>query len=185
MAEIKTTRLILRSLRKTDAINIVKNLNNLNVSKWLLVVPYPYRMKDVLWWINKNLKSSKKIKDSYEFGIILNSTKECIGEIGISHISQFQGTAIISYWIGQKYWRQGYGSEVLKAIIGFAFTKLKLRRLEARVFEGNPSSGKLLRKFKFKLEGVTRESARSKANRKIYNEQIYGLLKEGHKKWQA
>ena len=67
-------------------------------------------------------------------------------------------------------------------MIDFAFRTLKLNRLEAGVFAGNPSSGKLLEKFGFKEEGFKRKGARSKADGKIKDEVMYGLLRQEYRR---
>jgi RimJ/RimL family protein N-acetyltransferase len=162
---------------------LIENINNINVSKWLLVVPFPYKKKDAVWWIdhcNKIWKNNKK--DKYEFSIELKEEKNIIGGITLSDVNKFQGTATTGYWLGEKYWRNGYGTEALGALLKFAFNKLKLRRLNVSVFSGNPSSGKLLEKFGAKKEGLKRKAVRSKANKFIYDEIIYGLLKSEWRK---
>ena len=180
--KIITPRLILRPAELKDSEDIIKNINNLNVSKWLLVVPYPYKKKDALEWIKREReKSAKKPKEKYGFVIELKSEHKVIGGIGINHLDSYQGTATIGYWLGESYWRQGYGSEALKSILYFGFKKLKLRRLEAGVFVGNPSSGKLLEKYGFKREGIKRKALRSKSDGKIYDEIIYSILSSEYK----
>jgi len=165
--------------KKTDWKDSVEGLNNLDVTKWLLVVPNPYRKKDALWWINHCKKNARgKKPKSYEFAIELKSEGKVIGGISMSSIKYDQGKASTGYWINEKYHRQGYGSETLKAILDFAFNKLNLRRIEAGVFEGNPSSAKLLEKFGAKKEGVKRKNCICKAE----NEIMYGLLREEYKK---
>ena len=177
-----TEKLILRPIRETDAKDIFENANNLKVSKWLLVVPYPYKLKDAKKWIKYNKeKWRKNKKDDYTFGIELKDEGKLIGAIGLHKINKEQGTAETGYWLGEKYWKHGYGSEALKAILDFAFKRLKLRRIEAGVFEGNPSSGKLLEKYGFKKEGFKREARKSKANGKTKGEYIYGLLRKEYK----
>lgn len=42
---IETERLILRKFKLTDIDDLVDGLNNLNVSKWLAFVPFPYTKK--------------------------------------------------------------------------------------------------------------------------------------------
>jgi hypothetical protein len=49
---LTTKHLILRQPKIKDAKDIIEGINNLNISKWLLVVPYPYTMKDARWYIN-------------------------------------------------------------------------------------------------------------------------------------
>jgi RimJ/RimL family protein N-acetyltransferase len=181
--KLLTKRLILRPLKKTDAKDIVANANNLNVSKWLLVVPYPYKLKDAKKWIKSTQKDwRKRKKEGYSFGIELKSEKKIIGGIGLHKVKKDHGIADVGYWLGQRYWKQGYGSEGLKALIDFAFNKLKLRRLGAGVFVGNPSSGKLLEKYGFKHEGCRRQHLKCKADNKIKDENIYGLLRKEYKK---
>jgi [ribosomal protein S5]-alanine N-acetyltransferase len=177
--KLVTKRLILRPLKKSDAKDIVDNINDLNITKWLLIVPYPYKLKDAKSWIKQNTeKWKKREKDDYGFGIELKGEKKIIGGIGLHKVRKSQGKAEVGYWLGRKYWRNGYGSEALKAVLDFAFKKLKLRRIEAGVFAGNPASGKLLEKFGAKKEGMKRMSCKCKADNKIKDEYIYGLLKQ-------
>ena len=177
--KIETKRLILRPLKNSDAKSIVENVNNLSISKWLLVVPYPYTIKDAKKWIidNKEKWSTKK-KSEYSFGIGVKKDGKIIGGIGLHKINNEQGTATIGIWLGKNYQREGLGSEAFTALLNLAFNKLKLRRVEAGIFVGNPASPKLMTKFGGKLEGTKRKSCRSKADNKIHDEMIYGLLKE-------
>jgi len=39
---LETENLVLREIKKGDEAQIVANVNNLNVSKYLRVVPFPY-----------------------------------------------------------------------------------------------------------------------------------------------
>lgn len=171
--KIKTSRLVIRAPTSRDIPDILEGINDLNVSKWLLVVPYPYKLKDAKDWVKK-----KKDKESVRFNIELKKEKKIIGGIDIHHIDERQKTATVGYWLNTKYHGQGYGSEALKAILDLAFSKLKLRRLEAEVFEGNEPSSYLLEKFGFQKEGLRRKSCVCKATNKIHNALIYGLLKE-------
>jgi len=184
MIKLKTKRLILRGVgdRKSDVNDLVEGCNNLEVTKWLLMLPFPYRRKDALGWI-KHCKENykKKDKNSYEFAVELKEEGKLIGGIGLSSVKKDQGTATVGYWLNGKYHRKGYGSEALKAVLDFAFNWLKLRRIEAGVFTGNPSSAKLLEKFGAKKEGLKRKSKICKADGKIKDELFYGLLKEGWK----
>lgn len=181
--KLETKRLILREWKQGDQKQEIEGINNLNVSKWLLVVPYPYTKKDADWWVNHCIeKYKKKKKEGYPFAIELKEGKKVIGGIGIDKIDKSQGKASVGYWIAEPYWKKGYGSEALRELLKFAFDKLKLRRIEAGVFAGNPSSGKLLEKFGAKLEGTKRKSRVCKADGKIKDEYIYGLLKEEWKR---
>ncbi|MDO8467842.1 MAG: GNAT family protein [Nanoarchaeota archaeon] len=179
--KLETKRLILRPLRMSDAKDIVENGNNLNISRWLLVVPYPYTLKDARSWIKHNQeKWKKKKKEDYTFGIEIKEERRIIGGGGLHHVNGH--SAEIGYWIGEKYHNKGYGSEMLNALINFAFKRLKLSRLEAGVFAGNPSSGRLLEKYGFEKEGYKRQARVCKADGKVKDEILYGLLKKEYRR---
>lgn len=152
-SSIETERLILRQPSENDVKDIVRNLSNLEVTKWLLVVPYPYTEEDAKWFINHcKEKLTEKPRKEYVYWIELKPTKEVIGGIGLSSIKDKKG--IVGYWLGTAHHGNKYGSEALEALIDLAFNRLKLNKLEAGVFDGNPSSGKLLEKFGFEYKGV-------------------------------
>ena len=181
--KLETERLILRYWKQGDQKQLIEVINNLNISKWILVIPHPYTKKDANWWINHCLeKQKKKEKDGYSFAIELKEENKIIRGIGLDSVNESQKKASVGYWLAEPYWRKGYASEALEEILKFVFTRLKLNRLEADVFVGNPSSGKLLEKFGAKLEGTKRKGARCKATGEIHDEYIYGLLKEEWKR---
>lgn len=177
--KIETERLILRKPAMKDIKDLIENINNLNVSRCLLVVPYPYTVKDARWWIN-NCK--EKPKDDPNFNIELKSEKKLIGGIGLANINNHQKTATLGYWLGEKYWRKGIVTEAIIPLLDFAFNKLKLRRLDILVFIGNEPSTNLAKKIGAKHEGTRKKAAICKATGKIHDEKIYGLLKEDWKK---
>jgi RimJ/RimL family protein N-acetyltransferase len=182
-SRIETERLILRQPSGKDISDIIRNINNIKVSKWLLVVPYPYKQKDAIWYLNHcKEKLKEKPRKDYSYWIELKETGEVIGGIGLAKVDICAGTGTVGYWLGENHWKYGYGSESLEALINLAFKRLKLRRLEADVFAGNPSSGKLLEKYGFKQEGYARKAVRCKADGKIKDKIIYGLLRGEYKK---
>ena len=176
---IKTKRLILRPINKKDAADLAKSLNNLNISKWIVPMPYPYKIKDAKWWINKQSNEfKKKQRTDYTFMIELKPNKRLIGAVGVSGFDNNKVKGELGYWLDEKYWRQGIMSEAVEAIIDFAFNKLKLEKVFIPAFVENPSSNAIAKKMGFKLEGVLRQHARCKATGKIHDENIWGLLRK-------
>jgi RimJ/RimL family protein N-acetyltransferase len=168
---IVTERLILRPPTLKDAADIVENVNNLSVSRYLAVVPYPYSMEDARFFI----KLSKK--NPHNFGISLKSSGKIIGMIGLMNLNEFIRRADIGYWLGKKYWRQGFATEALQAIVKYSFRKLKLVRLQAGVAVENKASAKLLKKVGFKKEGLRRKAMRAKSTGKWHDTYAFGLLR--------
>lgn len=176
---LKTKRLILREWNKKDIQDIIEGVNNWNVVKWVVKVPYPYTKKDALDFI-KGCK--KKRKDGYKFAIELKSEKKAIGGITIRDIDNYNGTASGGIWLNQKYHGKGYGTEAWNCLLDFAFNKLKLRKMENGFIKGNKASGAMQNKLGYKIEGLRRKGFKRKADGKIVDEVITGLLKEDWEK---
>jgi RimJ/RimL family protein N-acetyltransferase len=168
---IVTERLILRPPTLKDAGDIAENVNNLSVSRYLAVVPYPYSIKDARVFI----KLSEK--NRHNFGIVLKSSGKIIGMMGLRNLDKFVKKADVGYWLGKKYWRQGIATEALEAIVKFAFRRLKLVRLQAGVAVENKASANLLKKVGFKKEGLRRKAERAKSTGKWHDTYVFGLLR--------
>jgi len=179
----KTKRLILRPPRKSDWKDIVEGCKDLEVSKWLAVVPYPYNKKEAMEFINKKIKDlRKKEKYSYVFFIELKSEKKVIGVTDIHEINKLDKTAKTGTWINKNYWRHGYILEAKVPVLDFVFNKLKLRKIETEAFVENKASNAMSKKLGFKKEGTKIKTTICNATRKIHDANIYGLLKEEWKK---
>ncbi len=170
---IETKRLILRPYELSDAEDLVEGLNNLNVSKWLAYVPYPYTKKDAIDFITKSIETN-----AYNFAIVLKEENKVIGGTQISDINYIHGTAGGGIWTNEKYHGKGYGTEAWGARIKYAFEVLNLRRLENGYFKDNIASFKMQEKFGYKNEGIKRQKYITKSTGKIEDECITGLLKE-------
>ncbi len=177
--KLKTRRLTLRYATMKDAKNIAEQINNINVTRYLLAVPHPYTIKDAEWFLN-HCKEQRKQKPltNYELLIELKTEEKIIGGIGLSDVDRWQGTADIGYWLGENYWRKGYGTEACKAVLDFGFYKLRLRRIRIPAFAKNQASNALARKLGGVLEGTLRQHCRAKSTGKLHDENIYGIMKE-------
>ena len=170
---IETDRLLLRKWTIDDIDDLVDGLNNINVSKWMAFVPFPYTKKDARDFINNSIENNL-----YNFAIVLKKENKVIGGTQYRNIDLFQGTASGGIWINEKYHGHGYGSEAWGARIKYAFEELGLRRLENGFFEGNERSWNMQRKFGYKHEGIRRKKYKCMSTGKIVDEHVTGLLKE-------
>ena len=179
--KLETERLILRKPRMSDAQDIVEGVNNLNVSKNLAVVKYPYYIKDAKSWVSHCLKSwSKKNKKDYYFFIELKSEKKLIGAIDLSINST--GIGRTGSWVNENYHRKGYMTEAKIAINEFAFNKLKIRKLETEAYSDNIASNATQKSVGYKYEGCRIKHSISLSTGKIHDENLYGLLRKDWKK---
>jgi [ribosomal protein S5]-alanine N-acetyltransferase len=80
-----------------------------------------------------------------------------LGSINLSQI--FRGgfqSAYMGYQIGAPYANQGYMTEAVQLTLRYAFTKLKLHRVEANIQPNNVPSKALVKRLGFTLEGYSR-----------------------------
>jgi ribosomal-protein-alanine N-acetyltransferase len=80
-----------------------------------------------------------------------------IGSINLSQI--FLGgfrNAYLGYYLGARYMGQGHMTEAIQLMLQYAFTQLKLHRLEANIQPANTASLMLIKRAGFIREGYSR-----------------------------
>jgi ribosomal-protein-alanine N-acetyltransferase len=177
--KLETKRLFLRNWQESDISDLFDGLNNYNISKWLIMVPFPYSRENAKEWIKYCKKNDiGKNKNGYELAIELKSNQKVIGGVSISAINKIHGTAGGGIWINENYHGNGYGKEAFYEKIRFSFDELGLRKLENGFFDGNESSKIMQERFGYKIEGRRRKKYNCMADGELKDEVITGLLKE-------
>ena len=173
---IEGKRIILRSWEDKDVADLVEGLNNINVSKWMASVPFPYTEDDAISFINhtKTLDESKKLA----LAIVLKENGKVIGGTEITNIDKVNGTAGGGIWLNENYQRNGYDTEAFATRIRYAFDVLGLRRIENGFYPGNDKSKRMQEKLGYKEEGVRRKKFYCMATGEYMDECVTGLLKE-------
>jgi ribosomal-protein-alanine N-acetyltransferase len=94
----------------------------------------------------------------YAFLILRNSDNALVGGLTLANIRRGVAQAgSLGYWMGQPFIRHGYMAAAVRAVVPFAFTTLRLHRLEAACIPTNAASIGLLEKTGFVREGYARE----------------------------
>jgi len=177
--QLEGNRILIRRLRPSDAEAIHQILNNRDVSRWLLMVPYPYPREGAIKYVRKCQRNWQKRAD-FLFAIISKDTGEFLGGGGLKCVDNGNQRAEMGYWLGKKHWNQGYATEAARLFLKFAFGHLKLHRVYAHMFESNVASSRVLEKCGFTREGIWRE-ARMKFNH-FQNLVFYSILKPEYEK---
>ncbi|WP_310829565.1 GNAT family N-acetyltransferase [Paenibacillus pedocola] len=165
---IHTERLLLRLFIPSDAAAVTALCNNYNIYKNTLYLPYPYALKDALSWIEHH-SANFNAGTSYEFAITDKVSGELYGAIALSSNQNFHNGEL-AYWIGEKFWGNGYATEAARAVLQFAFDEKKYHKVFARYFGSNPASGSVMRKIGMEQEGVLREHVRKEER---YEDLVY------------
>jgi len=137
---------------------LARNLNDKQIAKTLLTVPYPYTLRDAKQWIKKNLKELKK-KQPDMLSFVIDIGGKVVGAVAF-HKIETGHQAEIGYWLAKKYWGQGIMTEAVRKVTDFGFKGQGLKRIYAYVFALNQASMKVLKKAGYKLEGILRKHAK-------------------------
>ncbi len=173
--QLRTERLLLRAYEDSDIPKIAPLLGAWEVVVNTLRVPYPYTENDAREYV----KGGQNQDVQTRFGIFDASSGELYGGISLMPEEQHH-RAEIGYWIGRPHWGKGYATEAAREIVRYGFETLKLNRIYAGVFEGNPSSTHVLEKLGFQHEGTLRKHYFKWG--KFLDNISYGMLAEDWKR---
>lgn len=101
---------------------------------------------------------------------------EPVGTIGLKPPNEIWGTAEIGYMIAPDQWGNGYATDAVSLLAGYAFRERRLNRLYATVYATNPASARVLEKVGFEQEGTLRQHAF--VDGEYVDVTYYGLLAE-------
>lgn len=177
--KLTTERLIIREIGYSDLADLVREANDIDVSQYLLLMPHPYTEQDGRTFIEMCKSTARQDpRTEYFLGIELIKNHKLAGAIGLHQVDQFQGTAMMGYWLGKSHWRKGYMTEAVDRMIQFSFESLVLRRLNVEAYVENKGSLKIIKRVGFRLEGLSRRRNRCLATGKLHDVKIFGLLKQ-------
>jgi ribosomal-protein-alanine N-acetyltransferase len=95
---------------------------------------------------------------AYPYFIFRNEDQKLVGGLTLTNIRRGVAQAgSLGYWMGAAYARQGYMTAAVRTLVPFAFSTLKLHRIEAACIPENAASVRLLEKTGFVREGFARE----------------------------
>jgi ribosomal-protein-alanine N-acetyltransferase len=174
---LETERLILRRLTLDDAPSMFLNwCNDTEVTKYLtwpthLDVAVTERVLNE--WIPLYAKP-----DYYHWTIVPRDFGEPIGTIAAVKQSDDDRMVHIGYCSGKAWWRRGYMTEALKAVVTFFFEEIGVNRVESRHDPRNPNSGKVMQKAGLRYEGTSRQSDHN--NQGVCDAANYAILAEDY-----
>ena len=112
----------------------------------------------------------------YQWCIELATLGQPIGSIGVVARNDEVSSVHIGYCIGQRWWKQGYTSEALGALLAFFFEDVGVNRVDSRHDSHNPNSGAVMLHCGMQHEGTMRMADHN--NQGICNIEMYGILRD-------
>ncbi|HTK80147.1 MAG TPA: GNAT family protein [Rhizomicrobium sp.] len=94
---------------------------------------------------------------AYAFFVFRSQDDVLLGGCTLSNVRRgVTQCCALGYWIGERFSRQGYMFDAIRALVPFIFSTLGLHRIEAACLPSNDASKSLLTKLGFRQEGVAR-----------------------------
>ena len=177
MKMLETERLILREFREDDfdAVHSYAGCTD-NTVYW----PWGTNSEDdtktfIRGVINETMKEDSR--RNYIYAAILKDTGKLIGDCDIS---LEDGEMALGWTLHRDYWKQGYGTEMGRALLEFGFEELCLHRITAHCDSENNGSYGIMEKIGMRREGLFLEArpAHKLSNKKYGDELHYAILKD-------
>lgn len=170
---LETPRLILRRFSVEDAGAMYENwASDEDVTRYLT---WPkHASVSVTQAVLREWVQSYDRPDFYQWAIALKEDDRPIGSIAVGALDSRAEKAELGYCIGKRWWRQGYTSEALRAVLSFLFDEVGLGRIEARHDIRNPHSGQVMKTCGMRFEVTQRQAGWN--NQGICDLSCYALL---------
>ena len=144
---IRTQRLILRPLRPSDAGPIALHAGDLRVARMTASIPHPYPPGTAETYIEGTL-AGRRGEEVWAVDATPIGGEELVGVIGFRPAS-----GALGFWIGPPWWRSGFASEALGAVLAHLFEARGVEAVEAHVFADDVASTALLGRLGFREAG--------------------------------
>jgi ribosomal-protein-alanine N-acetyltransferase len=164
------TTCTLRLWHDGDEESLAHHANNRNV--WVNLkdrFPHPYTMNDAREWVRR------AHEDPNQLNLAIVVDGKAVGGIGVIFLQDVhRHTAELGYWLGEEHWNKGIATEAVKALTEYILSKFHIYRIQARVFDWNGASRRVLEKAGYRMEGrfekhVTKEG-------KVADEFLYAFV---------
>lgn len=107
--------------------------------------------------------ANRENASKYIFKVMDEANNEIIGHISLGNVNRAHENARIGkVLVGPDYSRgKGYGTQMMLAVLQFAFEKLQLHKVTLGVFDCNLSAIKCYEKVGFRQEGLLRDASKN------------------------
>ena len=151
-------RLLLREPTRADGERLFACLGDPEVTRFLAFDP-PRTASDTLEFIER-VETWRQQDREYVFLIASRATDEPMGATSLRHIDLRLGTAQVGTWLRRSEWGTGVNDEAKTLLLEYAFGRLGLHRVEARIAVDHMRSRRAFEKLGAVAEGTLRQSFR-------------------------
>ncbi len=161
----------MRSWRPDDAPAVEVACQDLEIARWIPLVPRPYTLADAEAYVRACVESPEEY---YPFAIVHATTDELLGSLDLRLNSErYRGET--GYWVAAPARGRGVCTRAVRLVSRWALEELDLQRLELITDPDNLASQRVAEKAGFRREGVLRAHLRHPDGR-IRDSVLFSLL---------
>ncbi|WEL22665.1 GNAT family protein [Halorhabdus sp. BNX81] len=132
--------------------------------------PFPSNRKQLTEFFEETISDEEAIH------LMITVAEEPVGMVSFHEISADSWRGELGYWVATDEQGKGYATDAVGTLVEYGFRDLGFHRIEAKVFDGNEPSRRVLEHLGFTHEGVHREAVFSDGG--FRDVHWYGLLVE-------
>lgn len=173
-----TRRTVVRRFREKEgeAFYELVDANRTRLQNYLPRLLETVRKRDEGEFFVRRALAEWLLQASYSFGVWEHDTAKMIGFIRIDHLDWSLSYGEVDFFIDHDFSGKGFMTEVLIAVVHFAFQQLKLEKLAIKTQMDNYATQRLARKAGFHREGDLRSAAR-KSTGEWFDLMLFGLTR--------
>ncbi|MDP3563385.1 MAG: GNAT family protein [Methanoregula sp.] len=153
---LTTERLILDDLTQHDLAGIRRIARDPLVMRYVLI--WLENDEQVAGFVQHAIDTAQQAgRRDYVLAIRIPGTGEFAGFVMLEIDPEEMSTAEAGYILLPEYWKAGYASEILRALLAFGFGELALHRVYGKCDELNTASAHVMEKCGLQYEGTLRE----------------------------
>lgn len=170
-------KLCLPEERHAEEVAALIKQNLAYLREWMPWVKEDYGVADAHEYIKRNLQ---QFAERRSFGMHIVFRNRIAGGIGYNILDWSNQRTEIGYWLSASYQGRGLMTKACRALIDYAFTELKLNRVEIHCATENRKSRMIPERLGFTQEGVWRQA--EWLHDHFVDLVVYGMLA---REWQA
>jgi len=175
--KITTERLILEDLTEEDLGNIRRIAQNPLVMRYVLI--WLENEEQIAKFHRHGIETSRAAdRRDYVLAVRIPGTGEFAGFVMLEIDPEQASTAEVGCVLLPDYWKAGYASEILRALLAFGFGELRLHRVFGKCDELNLPSAHVMEKCGLQYEGTIREHVWLRDHWR--STRYYGMLAGGY-----
>jgi len=155
---------VLRAFATGDAARVAELAGDPDVALTTAAVPHPYTIEAAKTWIASH-RDTREAGVAWTYAITRTDDDALVGAIEVRASSDPE--LALGYWIGRAYWRRGYATTAVRALIAMTFLGLDNDVLGASHLARNPASGCVLEKCGMTLARRERRPHRGGADEEM------------------